>query len=51
MPQMAPLNWLTLMIMFATILVMFNVINYYSTLYPIKKSQYSFKKTIKNWKW
>nr|QXG82675.1 ATP synthase F0 subunit 8 [Alleculinae sp. BMNH 1042437] len=51
MPQMAPLNWLTLMITFSMILIMFNVINYFSMKYPIKSTKYNLKMTIKNWKW
>nr|YP_010010508.1 ATP synthase F0 subunit 8 [Callosobruchus maculatus]YP_010876294.1 ATP synthase F0 subunit 8 [Bruchus pisorum]QOH99476.1 ATP synthase F0 subunit 8 [Callosobruchus maculatus]WHE17345.1 ATP synthase F0 subunit 8 [Bruchus pisorum] len=51
MPQMAPLNWLTLMIFFIMIFFMFNIMNFFSFSYPIKKSKLQ-KKTIKfNWKW
>nr|AFP16935.1 ATP synthase F0 subunit 8 [Boros schneideri]ARH54870.1 ATP synthase F0 subunit 8 [Boros schneideri] len=51
MPQMAPLNWLTLMIYFMIILFLFNSLNYYSFMY-IKKTFYkSTKKTSLNWKW
>nr|QWL15082.1 ATP synthase F0 subunit 8 [Xenostrongylus variegatus] len=38
MPQMAPLNWLILLIYFMTIFLMFNVMNYFSFLYNIKSS-------------
>nr|ALO76862.1 ATP synthase F0 subunit 8 [Ischnomera caerulea] len=51
MPQMAPLNWLTLMLFFTMIFFLFNFINYYSFLYSIKSSS---KKKINlkfNWKW
>nr|YP_009935560.1 ATP synthase F0 subunit 8 [Omosita colon]QNS37165.1 ATP synthase F0 subunit 8 [Omosita colon]QVG61289.1 ATP synthase F0 subunit 8 [Omosita colon] len=51
MPQMAPLNWLSLFFYFLMIFVMFNVINYYSFMYKIKTSKKN-KKFIKyNWKW
>nr|AXS65179.1 ATP synthase F0 subunit 8 [Coleoptera sp. 13 KM-2017] len=52
MPQMAPLNWLTLMIFFISILLMFNTLNYFSFNYLPKKNKTSEKKlkTI-NWKW
>nr|ALO77600.1 ATP synthase F0 subunit 8 [Hemipeplus sp. HEM01] len=51
MPQMAPLNWLTLFIMFILIFISFNIMNYYSFLY-FQKSLESTKKIIKiNWKW
>nr|ALO76739.1 ATP synthase F0 subunit 8 [Strongylium suspicax] len=51
MPQMAPLNWLSLMIMFATIMVTFNVMNYFSFPYQIKQKTSLIKKTKVNWKW
>nr|QIV24799.1 ATP synthase F0 subunit 8 [Xixuthrus sp. ANIC_25-067096] len=51
MPQMAPLNWLILAILFTLIFLIFNVLNYFVFKYEIK----SFK-TIKTpititWKW
>nr|AML26028.1 ATP synthase F0 subunit 8 [Staphylinidae sp. BMNH 1274245] len=51
MPQMAPLNWLFLFLMFTTTFLIFNSMNYFSIMYmtKIKKSS-SLKKTI-NWKW
>nr|ALO77483.1 ATP synthase F0 subunit 8 [Platydema sp. PLA01] len=51
MPQMAPLNWLSLMIMFILILVLFNVINYYSFNYSVNKKFTKIKKSQINWKW
>nr|AXS65407.1 ATP synthase F0 subunit 8 [Cucujoidea sp. 18 KM-2017] len=51
MPQMAPLSWLTLFISFTLIFILFNSMNYFSFLYPIKKSSI-IKNNIKiNWKW
>nr|ADO60453.1 ATP synthase F0 subunit 8 [Anaspis sp. BMNH 840206] len=52
MPQMAPLNWLTLMIYFIIIFMIFNIMNYYS--YSYKNSDFSSKKKKiinLNWKW
>nr|YP_009271736.1 ATP synthase F0 subunit 8 [Osmoderma opicum]ANY27994.1 ATP synthase F0 subunit 8 [Osmoderma caeleste] len=51
MPQMSPLSWLILFIIFVWVLILFNVLNYYCFLYPVKT--YSTKpKTLKiNWKW
>nr|AND96042.1 ATP synthase F0 subunit 8 [Onthophagus minutus] len=46
MPQMAPLNWLTLMIYFSLIFMMFNIMNYYSFNYNIKFSSFKKKKLI-----
>nr|ARH53951.1 ATP synthase F0 subunit 8 [Nacerdes carniolica] len=51
MPQMAPLNWLTLMLYFIFIFLLFNFMNYYSFLY-LNKSLFNKKMIIKfNWKW
>nr|AXS65873.1 ATP synthase F0 subunit 8 [Tenebrionoidea sp. 11 KM-2017] len=51
MPQMAPLNWLSLMIMFSMILISFNVLNYFNFQYQIKKTPSSKEKKMINWKW
>nr|ASL24539.1 ATP synthase F0 subunit 8 [Semanotus bifasciatus] len=51
MPQMAPLNWLTLFIYFSLVMLMFNSINYYSFLYEIKSKTSKEKKMSYNWKW
>nr|AML26460.1 ATP synthase F0 subunit 8 [Staphylinidae sp. BMNH 1274656] len=51
MPQMSPLNWLSLFIMFLMIFMIFNSFNYFSFLYtPKNKSLKNLKKNI-NWKW
>nr|QWZ46365.1 ATP synthase F0 subunit 8 [Pelecyphorus foveolatus] len=52
MPQMAPLNWLTLMMFFITVFMMFNMMNYYSFNYSMKpKKSSTIKKFTANWKW
>nr|QWB85873.1 ATP synthase F0 subunit 8 [Purpuricenus lituratus] len=51
MPQMAPMNWLTLFIYFSAVFLMFNMMNYFSFLQPIKSSKKMKKKTSFNWKW
>nr|QXX99461.1 ATP synthase F0 subunit 8 [Tribolium castaneum] len=52
MPQMAPLNWLVLMIIFINIMIMFNMTNYYSFIYPVQKfKKTELNKTTINWKW
>nr|AYW52210.1 ATP synthase F0 subunit 8 [Amarygmini sp. ACP-2013] len=51
MPQMAPLNWLTLMISFSLILIMFNIMNFYSFKYQIKQKKTTIKTLQTNWKW
>nr|QLY89931.1 ATP synthase F0 subunit 8 [Clusiodes albimanus] len=53
MPQMAPISWLLLFIMFSLIFILFNIMNYYSffTLSP-KSSMVSKNMTPSlTWKW
>nr|YP_010987679.1 ATP synthase F0 subunit 8 [Platystethus arenarius]WON66111.1 ATP synthase F0 subunit 8 [Platystethus arenarius] len=51
MPQMSPLNWLSLFLMFLFIFMLFNSMNYFNFMYnPILKLKMSANKTI-NWKW
>nr|YP_009144458.1 ATP synthase F0 subunit 8 [Asbolus verrucosus]AKJ52244.1 ATP synthase F0 subunit 8 [Asbolus verrucosus] len=52
MPQMAPLNWLTLMTLFIMIFTLFNMLNYFSFTQntPLKKMK-AHTKTQQNWKW
>nr|AFU50260.1 ATP synthase F0 subunit 8 [Spilopyra sumptuosa] len=50
MPQMAPLNWLSLFFLFISIFMLFNYLNYYLLTY--NKNYYYEKKIFKNyWKW
>nr|AND96580.1 ATP synthase F0 subunit 8 [Oniticellus egregius] len=51
MPQMAPINWLTLLFYFSLIFMMFNCMNYYSFNYQIKLFSLKKIKKIMNWKW
>nr|ASY98212.1 ATP synthase F0 subunit 8 [Pseudovates chlorophaea] len=52
MPQMMPMNWLMFLLFFFIMLILFNIMNYYT---PFKKMShmYMFKMTNKtlNWKW
>nr|YP_004934834.1 ATP synthase F0 subunit 8 [Trichocera bimacula]AET13098.1 ATP synthase F0 subunit 8 [Trichocera bimacula] len=54
MPQMAPLSWLILFIIFSITLILFNVMNYFMYIPSYLKSE-SEQKNIKsnslNWKW
>nr|QNG56265.1 ATP synthase F0 subunit 8 [Platisus zelandicus] len=51
MPQMGPLSWLTLFFFFISIFIMYNIMNYFSFIYPIKTFK-TLKSSIKiNWKW
>nr|ADO60614.1 ATP synthase F0 subunit 8 [Omonadus floralis] len=51
MPQMAPLNWLTLMIYFIVIFMLINSLNFYSFIYTPKKTEIKKIKSSTNWKW
>nr|QNE85853.1 ATP synthase F0 subunit 8 [Platypalpus cursitans] len=53
MPQMSPLNWLMLFILFTIIFIMFCMINYFSFLQQIPQSQKTMMitKSSMNWKW
>nr|QUS53944.1 ATP synthase F0 subunit 8 [Solenocera melantho] len=52
MPQMAPLLWLNLFIMFSTTFMIFLIINYFIKVpTKIEKSSKSPLKTEMNWKW
>nr|ALO70516.1 ATP synthase F0 subunit 8 [Dexiogyia corticina] len=52
MPQMAPMNWLTLFFYFSVLFILFNFLNYFSFMYSAKKlvSKKSNNYT-NNWKW
>nr|YP_010371598.1 ATP synthase F0 subunit 8 [Halidaya aurea]UOW81226.1 ATP synthase F0 subunit 8 [Halidaya aurea] len=54
MPQMAPINWLGLFLLFSVSLIIFNMINYYSFMTKSPKSNLminlEFNKPL-NWKW
>nr|WHM51813.1 ATP synthase F0 subunit 8 [Stolotermes victoriensis] len=52
MPQMMPLSWLTLMLMFSTAFLLFNTMNYFSLTPTPKKMTTTTVLTKKmNWKW
>nr|APX39316.1 ATP synthase F0 subunit 8 [Longitarsus dorsalis] len=51
MPQMMPLNWLTLMIFFITIFYIFNNINFFIFSYTPSKIVTPKKTNFFNWKW
>nr|WKU84061.1 ATP synthase F0 subunit 8 [Orthoprosopa multicolor] len=53
MPQMAPINWLSLFLLFSFIFILFNIMNYFIYL-PLTTKSKSFNKIITNsmnWKW
>nr|WDA93948.1 ATP synthase F0 subunit 8 [Phyllomyza sp.] len=53
MPQMAPINWLNLFMMFNVIFLLFNIMNYYSNIYLPSKSKIINKNKMNSltWKW
>nr|ADO60485.1 ATP synthase F0 subunit 8 [Elmidae sp. BMNH 840216] len=51
MPQMAPMNWVSLLIMFITIFLMFNSMNYFMFKYQNKTYSTKTNKFFFNWKW
>nr|AXS65128.1 ATP synthase F0 subunit 8 [Cucujoidea sp. 19 KM-2017] len=51
MPQMAPMNWLILLIYFLILLILLTSINYYFYLYYPQKNINFKKNNIINWKW
>nr|YP_010692538.1 ATP synthase F0 subunit 8 [Argopistes capensis]WBV77020.1 ATP synthase F0 subunit 8 [Argopistes capensis] len=51
MPQMMPLNWLTLMIFFIIIFYLFNNLIYFNTIYMKKNTKTTKKMLTLNWKW
>nr|YP_009663919.1 ATP synthase F0 subunit 8 [Synthesiomyia nudiseta]QCW07952.1 ATP synthase F0 subunit 8 [Synthesiomyia nudiseta] len=54
MPQMAPIGWLSLFIIFSMAFIMFNIMNYYSYMPSMPKSNLIDKKksfNSYNWKW
>nr|YP_009939838.1 ATP synthase F0 subunit 8 [Ectophasia rotundiventris]QNV49153.1 ATP synthase F0 subunit 8 [Ectophasia rotundiventris] len=54
MPQMAPIGWLSLFIMFTMAFLFFNMMNYYSFMHFMPKSNLIKKSKLINslsWKW
>nr|ALO71038.1 ATP synthase F0 subunit 8 [Aleocharinae sp. 5 EF-2015] len=51
MPQMAPMNWLSLLMMFIMVFMLFNSLNYFCFLYSPKYSPAPKNYSSINWKW
>nr|WPW47389.1 ATP synthase F0 subunit 8 [Asclepios apicalis] len=51
MPQMAPLSWLSLMIMFIMMIISINSLMYFNKKYLAKKNIMSKSEKNMNWKW
>nr|YP_011010137.1 ATP synthase F0 subunit 8 [Halobates sericeus]WPW46661.1 ATP synthase F0 subunit 8 [Halobates sericeus] len=51
MPQMAPLSWLSLMIMFIMMIIVVNSMTYFNKNYKIESTKSKMKMNMLNWKW
>nr|ALO77208.1 ATP synthase F0 subunit 8 [Glaresis sp. GLA01] len=51
MPQMAPLSWLTLFVIFTLTFLILNSLNYYNFIYTPKTQKFTVKPIKNNWKW
>nr|WKU83860.1 ATP synthase F0 subunit 8 [Chalcosyrphus chalybeus] len=53
MPQMAPMNWLSLFLLFTLIFIFFNIMNYfiYNPMTPKSKNLNKININSMNWKW
>nr|ASN65914.1 ATP synthase F0 subunit 8 [Pseudotetracha mendacia] len=52
MPQMAPMNWILLYLMFSITFLLFNFINYYILMIsPPSTEKKNFFLKIMSWKW
>nr|YP_003434185.1 ATP synthase F0 subunit 8 [Prumna arctica]ADB03061.1 ATP synthase F0 subunit 8 [Prumna arctica] len=51
MPQMSPLMWFSLFIMFSIIFLMFNQLNFFSFKPKIMNNSEKIKSKNINWKW
>nr|ADZ56264.1 ATP synthase F0 subunit 8 [Bryodema luctuosum luctuosum] len=52
MPQMSPMMWFSLFIMFSITMIMFNQMNFFSyKLMKIKSIKKMMEKNNMNWKW
>nr|WDE20729.1 ATP synthase F0 subunit 8 [Clerus sp.] len=51
MPQMSPLNWVSLFISFSLIFMLINSTNYFFIMYNSKLNTKSTKQNKINWKW
>nr|QNJ33319.1 ATP synthase F0 subunit 8 [Anomophysis sp. ASCT00116655] len=51
MPQMAPMNWLILMIFSILVFITFNILNYFTLNYKAMYKKIDPLTTKVNWKW
>nr|AXS65983.1 ATP synthase F0 subunit 8 [Curculionoidea sp. 6 KM-2017]AXS65993.1 ATP synthase F0 subunit 8 [Curculionoidea sp. 5 KM-2017] len=51
MPQMSPLNWISLFLMFSSLFIILMMMNYYIFMYNPHSPQMKKNKIKLNWKW
>nr|QEH58957.1 ATPase subunit 8 [Metrocoris sp. XD-2019] len=51
MPQMAPMSWTMLFLMFISMVVLINMMMYFNKNYLTKKELIKSKMKMMNWKW
>nr|WMQ52312.1 ATP synthase F0 subunit 8 [Ceutorhynchus cf. asper XHL-2023] len=51
MPQMAPINWVTLYFLFIFLLILLIITNYYMYIYTPKTCKMKINQKSLNWKW
>nr|YP_010946664.1 ATP synthase F0 subunit 8 [Margattea angusta]WGO57382.1 ATP synthase F0 subunit 8 [Margattea angusta] len=51
MPQMMPLNWLFMFIMFTLVLLLFNIMNYFQPVPTPLSTKLHIKSIMYVWKW
>nr|YP_011010436.1 ATP synthase F0 subunit 8 [Halovelia malaya]WPW47051.1 ATP synthase F0 subunit 8 [Halovelia malaya] len=51
MPQMAPMSWLTLMLLFTMTMIIINTMMYFNKDYKNKNTEKNMTKKLFNWKW
>nr|YP_011017548.1 ATP synthase subunit 8 [Himaloaesalus gaoligongshanus]QCU46382.1 ATP synthase F0 subunit 8 [Himaloaesalus gaoligongshanus]WQF69237.1 ATP synthase subunit 8 [Himaloaesalus gaoligongshanus] len=51
MPQMAPMSWVLLMLIFVLSFMIFNSMNYFNFKYNPKTINFKKMKKTMNWKW
>nr|YP_009708234.1 ATP synthase F0 subunit 8 [Ceutorhynchus obstrictus]AEP27583.1 ATP synthase F0 subunit 8 [Ceutorhynchus obstrictus]QEV84355.1 ATP synthase F0 subunit 8 [Ceutorhynchus obstrictus] len=51
MPQMAPMSWASLYMMFICLLILLTIMNFYMSIHNTKSYKMKIKNKIMNWKW
>nr|QWK41053.1 ATP synthase F0 subunit 8 [Tenomerga trabecula] len=51
MPQMAPMNWLIMFLMFNLYFILFNTLSFFQISYKLKMTKNNFLIKTKSWMW